>query len=71
MTLSIDGPRSDISSAGMGTLHAWESFGDGIAPDIQAVAKGLGGGLVGLSCIAEANANGVSQICYNRRSPDV
>jgi adenosylmethionine-8-amino-7-oxononanoate aminotransferase len=48
----------------MGTLHAWESFGDGIAvrlfnihsglvctyvdvviqPDIQAVAKGLGGG---------------------------
>lgn len=29
---------------GMGTLHAWESFGDGVAPDIQAVAKGLGGG---------------------------
>ena len=49
----------------MGTLHAWESFGDGVAvchffqhsygsgfeltvvvvqPDIQAVAKGLGGG---------------------------
>ncbi|KDQ61364.1 hypothetical protein JAAARDRAFT_45053 [Jaapia argillacea MUCL 33604] len=28
----------------MGTLHAWESFGDGAAPDIQAVAKGLGGG---------------------------
>ena len=29
---------------GMGTMHAWESFGDGVAPDIQAVAKGLGGG---------------------------
>ena len=31
---------------GMGTLHAWESFGDNTPPDIQAVAKGLGGGLV-------------------------
>lgn len=30
----------------MGTLHAWESFGDGEPPDIQAVAKGLGGGRV-------------------------
>jgi hypothetical protein len=29
---------------GMGTMHAWESFGDGVGPDIQAVAKGLGGG---------------------------
>ncbi|KAI0272306.1 hypothetical protein BC834DRAFT_1030472 [Gloeopeniophorella convolvens] len=28
----------------MGTTHAWESFGDNEAPDIQAVAKGLGGG---------------------------
>lgn len=28
----------------MGTLHAWESFGDGVHPDIQAIAKGLGGG---------------------------
>ncbi|KDQ13648.1 hypothetical protein BOTBODRAFT_33353 [Botryobasidium botryosum FD-172 SS1] len=28
----------------MGTLHAWESFGDGVHPDLQAVAKGLGGG---------------------------
>lgn len=28
----------------MGTLHAWESFGDNTPPDIQAVAKGLGGG---------------------------
>jgi hypothetical protein len=23
----------------MGTMHAWESFGDGVPPDIQAVAK--------------------------------
>jgi acetylornithine/succinyldiaminopimelate/putrescine aminotransferase len=30
----------------MGTTHAWESFGDNEAPDIQAVAKGLGGGCV-------------------------
>jgi hypothetical protein len=30
----------------MGTLHAWESFGDNTPPDIQAVAKGLGGGSV-------------------------
>ena len=30
----------------MGTLHAWESFGDNAPPDIQAVAKGLGGGSV-------------------------
>ena len=29
---------------GMGTLHAWEKYGDGAKPDIQAVAKGLGGG---------------------------
>jgi adenosylmethionine-8-amino-7-oxononanoate aminotransferase len=29
---------------GMGTTHAWESFGDNVPPDIQAVAKGLGGG---------------------------
>lgn len=32
----------------MGTMHAWESFGDNEPPDIQAVAKGLGGGY---SCI--------------------
>jgi E3 ubiquitin-protein ligase TRIP12 len=29
---------------GMGTTHAWQSFGDGVAPDIQAIAKSLGGG---------------------------
>lgn len=34
------------SLPGMGSLHAWETFGDGVAPDIQAVAKGLGGGSV-------------------------
>jgi E3 ubiquitin-protein ligase TRIP12 len=31
---------------GMGTTHAWESFGDNEPPDIQTVAKGLGGGYV-------------------------
>lgn len=30
----------------MGTLHAWQSYGDNVSPDIQAVAKGLGGGYV-------------------------
>ncbi|KZT44316.1 PLP-dependent transferase [Sistotremastrum suecicum HHB10207 ss-3] len=35
----------------MGTLHAWESFGDGIAPDLQAVAKGLGGGYASIGAI--------------------
>ena len=30
----------------MGTLHAWESYGDGVSPDLQAIAKGLGGGYV-------------------------
>lgn len=27
-------------------MHAWQSLGDGAAPDLQAVAKGLGGGRV-------------------------
>ncbi|KAF8495067.1 pyridoxal phosphate-dependent transferase [Gautieria morchelliformis] len=35
----------------MGTLHAWESFGDGAAPDIQAVAKGLGGGYASIGAV--------------------
>ncbi|KAM5536574.1 hypothetical protein V8D89_009669 [Ganoderma adspersum] len=35
----------------MGTLHAWESYGDGVAPDIQAVAKGLGGGYVSIGAV--------------------
>ncbi|KAF9071607.1 hypothetical protein BDP27DRAFT_1382427 [Rhodocollybia butyracea] len=35
----------------MGTLHAWESFGDGASPDIQAVAKGLGGGYAAIGAV--------------------
>lgn len=35
----------------MGTTHAWESFGDGVAPDIQAVAKGLGGGYASIGAV--------------------
>ncbi|KAJ7127194.1 pyridoxal phosphate-dependent transferase [Mycena epipterygia] len=35
----------------MGTLHAWESFGDGAAPDLQAVAKGLGGGYASIGAV--------------------
>jgi E3 ubiquitin-protein ligase TRIP12 len=38
---------------GMGTTHAWESFGDNVPPDIQAVAKGLGGGYAVLDCISQ------------------
>ena len=38
----------DICIVGMGTVHAWEKYGDGAAPDIQAVAKGLGGGYEGV-----------------------
>ncbi|THU90840.1 PLP-dependent transferase [Dendrothele bispora CBS 962.96] len=36
---------------GMGTQHAWESFADGVAPDIQAVAKGLGGGYASIGAV--------------------
>ncbi|KAF8659854.1 hypothetical protein AX16_001739 [Volvariella volvacea WC 439] len=45
----------------MGTLHAWESFGDGAAPDIQAVAKGLGGGYgsIGAVLMSKRVAEGV------------
>ncbi|THV00752.1 PLP-dependent transferase [Dendrothele bispora CBS 962.96] len=35
----------------MGTLHAWESYGDGIAPDIQAVAKGLSAGYAPIGAV--------------------
>ncbi|KAF9479594.1 hypothetical protein BDN70DRAFT_906231 [Pholiota conissans] len=35
----------------MGTLHAWESCGDNVAPDIQAVAKGLGGGYASIGAV--------------------
>ncbi|KAK7033165.1 RING-type domain-containing protein [Favolaschia claudopus] len=45
----------------MGTLHAWESFGDGIAPDLQAIAKGLGGGYasIGAVLMSKRIANGL------------
>ncbi|KAH9951154.1 PLP-dependent transferase [Amylocystis lapponica] len=45
----------------MGTLHAWESFGDNVAPDIQAVAKGLGGGYatIGAVLMSKKVANGI------------
>ncbi|KIJ20719.1 hypothetical protein PAXINDRAFT_165587 [Paxillus involutus ATCC 200175] len=35
----------------MGSLHAWESVGDGAAPDLQAVAKGLGGGYASIGAV--------------------
>ncbi|KZP16697.1 PLP-dependent transferase [Athelia psychrophila] len=35
----------------VGTLHAWETYGDGVSPDIQAVAKGLGGGYTPMGAI--------------------
>ncbi|KAI0333868.1 PLP-dependent transferase [Cubamyces sp. BRFM 1775] len=35
----------------MGTLHAWESYGDGVSPDLQAVAKGLGGGYAAIGAV--------------------
>ncbi|CCO29850.1 hypothetical protein BN14_03871 [Rhizoctonia solani AG-1 IB] len=47
---------------GMGTLHAWESFGDGMAPDLQSVAKGLGGGFasIGAVLVSPRVAKGIS-----------
>ncbi|KDQ65074.1 hypothetical protein JAAARDRAFT_28738 [Jaapia argillacea MUCL 33604] len=35
----------------MGTLHTWEKYADGVAPDISAVAKGLGGGYVPMGAV--------------------
>lgn len=35
----------------MGSLHAWETFADGVPPDIQAVAKGLGGGFAPIGAV--------------------
>lgn len=35
----------------MGTMHAWQSLGDGVAPDLQAVAKGLGGGYAPIGAV--------------------
>ncbi|KZT67358.1 hypothetical protein DAEQUDRAFT_673424 [Daedalea quercina L-15889] len=45
----------------MGTLHAWQSFGDNVSPDIQAVAKGLGGGYasIGAVLISKKVADGI------------
>ena len=53
--------RSVQQYIGMGTTHAWESFGDGAAPDIQAVAKGLGGGYasIGAVLMSKEIANGI------------
>ncbi|KAH9944964.1 PLP-dependent transferase [Epithele typhae] len=35
----------------LGTLHAWQTHGDDARPDIQAVAKGLGGGYVSIGAV--------------------
>ncbi|KAH8116548.1 PLP-dependent transferase [Phellopilus nigrolimitatus] len=35
----------------MGTLHGWELYSDGATPDIQAVAKGLGGGYASIGAV--------------------
>lgn len=43
MPLDVYQKISLIYETGMGTMHAWETY-DGESPDIQAVAKGLGGG---------------------------
>ena len=32
-------------------MHAWQTYGDGISPDIQAVAKGLGGGYASIGTV--------------------
>ncbi|ORY24559.1 adenosylmethionine-8-amino-7-oxononanoate aminotransferase [Naematelia encephala] len=33
----------------VGTLHAWQTVGEGVRPDIQPIAKGLGGGYMPIS----------------------
>ncbi|KAK7685829.1 hypothetical protein QCA50_011175 [Cerrena zonata] len=35
----------------LGTTHAWETYGDGVTPDLQAVAKGLGGGYASIGAV--------------------
>ena len=35
----------------IGTLQAWQTYGDGVSPDIQAVAKGLGGGYASIGAV--------------------
>lgn len=44
VSASVTSTFASHGLSGLGTLHAWETFGDDIAPDLQAVAKGLGGG---------------------------
>ncbi|EJU02631.1 PLP-dependent transferase [Dacryopinax primogenitus] len=45
----------DEVMSGMGrmgtTMHAWQTYGDNVAPDIQAIAKGLGGGYVSIGAV--------------------
>ncbi|EKM50677.1 uncharacterized protein PHACADRAFT_130094 [Phanerochaete carnosa HHB-10118-sp] len=45
----------------LGSLHAWETFADDISPDIQAVAKGLGGGYgsIGAVLVSKKVADGI------------
>ncbi|KAG8927606.1 hypothetical protein FRC01_007181 [Tulasnella sp. 417] len=47
----------------MGTLHGWETYGDGVSPDIQAIAKGLGGGYasIGAVLVNKRVADGIKQ----------
>jgi len=49
----------------MGTTHAWESFGDNVSPDIQAVAKGLGGGYASIAAVLMSKqvADGIRDKC--------
>ncbi|KIY53110.1 PLP-dependent transferase [Fistulina hepatica ATCC 64428] len=35
----------------MGSTHTWQTYGDSVAPDIQAVAKGLGGGYAPIGAV--------------------
>src|SRR5882757_2125659 len=56
---------------GMGTLHAWESFGDSTPPDIQAVAKGLGGGSVVFPVFLPTQINSTCQVRHYWRCFDV
>lgn len=34
-----------------GTLHAWQSVGGGVAPDLQIIGKGLGGGFDAVAAV--------------------
>lgn len=54
----------------MGTLHAWETY-DGVAPDIQAIAKGLGGGYVDVKRSLRHFIDDRIQLCFYRCGPYV